>query len=60
MGIERLTVAAQAAGFSMVAHDDTELGELRNLETERGTAAIARSPVSPRRWIWPFSIRSNG
>lgn len=59
MGIERLTIAAQAAGFSMVAADDTEFGELRNRETERGNL-VGKPTLSPRtrRWTWPFAMRS--
>ncbi|MEO0619617.1 MAG: hypothetical protein AAFZ01_10105 [Pseudomonadota bacterium] len=59
--MERLTIAAQAAGFSMVALDDTELGELRNRETERGNPlSLATLTARPRRWTWPFAMRSNG
>jgi len=55
MGIESLTIAAQAAGFSMVARDDTELGELRNRETERGLALNFKPPQGlASRWAWPF------
>jgi len=60
MGIESLTIAAQAAGFSMVARDDTELGELKNRETERGlTLKIGQSEQPLPRWVWPFRLRSN-
>lgn len=59
MGIESLEVAAQAAGFSMVARDDTELGELKNRETERGQVIKVVSQQRPiRRWSWPFGQRS--
>ena len=59
MGIESLQVAAQAAGFSMVARDDTELGELKNRETERGmTLNIVRRPQTFSRWAWPFRQRT--
>lgn len=58
MGIESLTIAAQAAGFSMVARDDTELGELRNRETERGTTMIVSKPAeAPRRRFWQYWFR---
>lgn len=59
MGIESLQVAAQAAGFSMVARDDTELGELKNRETERGmTLQLVRTPHIARRWAWPFKLKT--
>lgn len=60
MGIESLHVAAQAAGFSMVARDDTELGELKNRDTERGLVMnVVRPQRQPLRLIWPFRIRTN-
>ena len=60
MGIETLTIAAQAAGFSMVARDDTELGELKNRDTERGLPLDITKPQQVfRRWVWPFRLRAN-